>query len=240
MTRCSSGLLAALWLASAGPVAAAEAGYPQPLGFSPDGTRFAFAEWGVQDGSGFSFANLYVIDIAADRYAARPVRVVIKDETAAANQALRQAKERAAEALEDAAITLPARLVYAAPFALPDDDASLQTVPVRWRDPVGVGAEAGAFDLSLSRFPLPGRDCGYDQFGFALALDGVEFYRDAALPGSRYCPVGYTLERVYLADMVWPEPVAVALIGVHSPGFEGLNLRHIAVPIPLDRIGSLD
>ena len=41
------------------------------LGFSPDGSTFAFEEFGVQDGSGFAYANIYMIDTGAGRLGER-------------------------------------------------------------------------------------------------------------------------------------------------------------------------
>jgi predicted secreted protein len=38
------------------------------LGFSQSGGIFAFEEYGVQDGSGFPYANRYYIDTATDSY----------------------------------------------------------------------------------------------------------------------------------------------------------------------------
>jgi predicted secreted protein len=45
-------------------VPAAHAGdyaYRDILGFSSDGKSFAFEEYGVQDGSGFPYANIFVV-----------------------------------------------------------------------------------------------------------------------------------------------------------------------------------
>src|SRR5690606_4210255 len=53
------------------------------LGFSQNGGIFAFEEYGVQDGSGFPYANRYYIDTATDSYVkGTPVRVRIDDENA--------------------------------------------------------------------------------------------------------------------------------------------------------------
>ena len=53
------------------------------IGFSPDGAYFAFEEYGVQDGSGFPYANIYVVDTATDSWVAgTPIRVMVQDETA--------------------------------------------------------------------------------------------------------------------------------------------------------------
>ena len=38
------------------------------LGFTGDGGVFAFEEYGVQDGSGFPYANRYYIDTADDTF----------------------------------------------------------------------------------------------------------------------------------------------------------------------------
>ena len=38
------------------------------IGFSKDGTLFAFEEFGLQSGSGLPFSNLYVVDLPSDRW----------------------------------------------------------------------------------------------------------------------------------------------------------------------------
>ena len=45
-----------------------ERAHPISLKFSPDGTQIAFVEWGVKDGSGFPFANAFLIDLQADAW----------------------------------------------------------------------------------------------------------------------------------------------------------------------------
>ena len=53
-----------------------------------DGEIFAFEEFGVQDGSGFHFSTIYVIDTDTDSWApGTPIRVRIDDETAPLSQA---------------------------------------------------------------------------------------------------------------------------------------------------------
>ena len=52
----------------------------QILGFSDDGGIFAFEEYGVQDGSGFPYANRYYIDTANDTFLhGTPVRERLDD-----------------------------------------------------------------------------------------------------------------------------------------------------------------
>ena len=53
------------------------------LGFSDDGSVFAFEEFGVLDGSGFPYSNRYYIDVDSDEFLpATPIRVRLEDENA--------------------------------------------------------------------------------------------------------------------------------------------------------------
>ena len=73
---------AAFVLAGLGRVAAGDFADREIFGFSPDGGTFAFEEFGVQDGSGFPYATIYVIDTAKDAWVSgTPIRVRIDDET---------------------------------------------------------------------------------------------------------------------------------------------------------------
>jgi len=53
----------------------------QPIGFSSDGNVFAFEEYGVQDGSGFPYSTVYVLDTRNDSFLpGAPVRAVVEDD----------------------------------------------------------------------------------------------------------------------------------------------------------------
>ena len=82
-------------LALAGPAKAGDVAQLEILGFSRDGKVFAFEEYGVQDGSGFPYANRYYIDTATDAFVrGSPVRVRLDDESASLDAARRQAREQ--------------------------------------------------------------------------------------------------------------------------------------------------
>lgn len=57
-------LLSILALALSTVSYAGDASEYTPLGFSPEGRYFAFAQTGVQDGSGFAYADATVVDVA--------------------------------------------------------------------------------------------------------------------------------------------------------------------------------
>ena len=51
-------------------------------GFSADGKLFAFEEYGVQDGSGFPYSTIYIIDTDTDNWTAgSPFKAQLNDET---------------------------------------------------------------------------------------------------------------------------------------------------------------
>ena len=57
---------AGLALLLAAPAVAGDRALADFIGFSEDGRYFAFEEYGVQDGSGFPYSTIYVIDLTDD------------------------------------------------------------------------------------------------------------------------------------------------------------------------------
>lgn len=210
---------------------AGDAAYPEALGFSADGSRFAFAEWGQQDGSGFSYASVFIIDLESDSWLAAPVHEFIRDETASPRSAHAKALKIAEPQLAQADITHPARLAFARSHITPQGGEATHTF--FWQ-PIAMlhGGEA-RHQVMLKPFELSSANCGETSFGFALIWDGREIYRDRSLSKSRGCPTLYSVERIYMPDSIFRAKFGVALIGVYRWGFEGPDLRHIAVPIPL-------
>ena len=50
------------------PARAADNAERAVVGFSPDGRYFAFEQYGVQDGSGFPYSEIFVIDLNANKW----------------------------------------------------------------------------------------------------------------------------------------------------------------------------
>ncbi|MBT8388291.1 MAG: DUF2259 domain-containing protein, partial [Altererythrobacter sp.] len=75
------------------------------LGFSADGGIFVFEEFGVQDGSGFPYANRFYIDTSTDQFiSGTPIRVRIDDETADLTQARSDAAAQGQSIITDAVL----------------------------------------------------------------------------------------------------------------------------------------
>ncbi|MFN0264089.1 DUF2259 domain-containing protein [Tepidamorphus sp. 3E244] len=211
--------------ASAGDLAAW-----QVVGYSQDGSHFAFAEYGRQDGSGFPYAALYVVDLDQDRYVGgAPFRVLPEDDQMSIGEALAQVHAQAEGTLADYGISQPARLVAADPPT--EHDANPRQIAF---NPIpGLTSNVAPRRLTLTTVNLPDKPiCQQmgDTYGFALALDGVEVYRDTSIPKSRNCPLDYQVAAIVM-PMEAPFDRAVAIISVIQVGFEGPRRRVIAVPI---------
>ena len=207
------------------------------IGFSPDGAYFAFVEYGVQDGSGFPYANAYVIATATDSWVKdTPVRVRIDDEAATVATAYAEAMNGIRPLIEQHAIATPAIVLAANPHT--ELSADPHQVAFLLRMPVPPDTSQG-FALSLTETTLPAADCpdmGEPFKGFTLDLmppDGTarRLNDDNSIPSSRRCPLGYRVSEV----LVDPSRTVLAvLIDVLSVGFEGPDRRFLAVTVPLE------
>lgn len=201
----------------------------QIVGFSSDASHYAFAEYGRQDGSGYPYAALYVIDLDQDKYVGgAPFRTLIEDEAASIGQALAEVHAQASGALADYGISQPARLVASDPPG--EEDGNRHAIAFHVA-PVFPHIDP-ARNLTLTTLNLPDQEmCASfaPTFGFALALDGVEVYRDNSIPKSRSCPLDYQIAGI-VTTMEEPATRAVAMISVMKVGFEGPDRRLIAVP----------
>jgi len=217
--------------ASAGDVAELEI-----LGFSKDGGVFAFEEYGVQDGSGFPYANRYYIDTTDDSFLkGTPIRVRLDDEAATLDAARLQARQKgeaivsAAELTANRGITAgfnPVTELSADPFRMvvnPRPIFSPVDPPLEFRlDEIGMNDTERCQSLGEIN-------------GFRLlrveAKDGGQthlLYEDKSIPQSRGCPNGYRIGAVQTFSLDSLSAYAL-LIAVRQYGFEGPDFRWIAV-----------
>ena len=85
---------------------AGDVGELEILGFTKDGGVFAFEEYGVQDGSGFPYANRYYIDTNDDSFLkGTPIRVRIDDENATLEAARLEARQKGEAIVKQAELT---------------------------------------------------------------------------------------------------------------------------------------
>ncbi len=222
------------------PALAGDAAQFNPLGFSEDGRYFAFEEFGIQDGSGFPYANLTILDVAGDTWAAgSPFRVRLEDEAATLADARDEARTEAEPHFDTLAITTPVSTVALNGDGEPAGDGSLLSFG---KPGYGLDALQDPATLTLTT-TLPDysgpctTDYGFDPpVGYVLTLEvaggTTELHADQSVPASRGCTVAYRLYGVF-APLEWAgrglSPVAV--LSVYTNGFEGPDRRFIAVPV---------
>ena len=206
------------------------------LGFSADASVFAFEEHGIQDGSGFPYANRFYIDVATDGFVAgTPIRVTIEDENAPLDQARAQARAAGQAIVPDA--DLAESRGHTAGFnAITELSADPHRMAVNPRPVIPPIDEAVEF--RIEEYTLEATGCenlgptmGFRLFRIDLTAGGSVslLHEDTRIPSSRGCPLGYRIGAVQTIHPRSGEPSFAVLIAVRSFGFEGPDYRWIAV-----------
>lgn len=235
--RRGASLLAGVMLATA-PVSAGDRALIDFLGFSPDGQHFAFEQFGIQDGSGFPYSDVYVLDLVADKWVpGTPVSVRLDSEDATLADVRAQSADRAQAVLNRFSITEPVE------YLALNGDGTAEPNFTRLRFGVpgyGQGEPNSNQTLRLDSYettsPLPCADWfSAEPLGMSLTMEEDDGERlihlDKRLPESRGCAVEYRLFGVVQPGWAQDISAAVAIISVYSGGFEGPDRRFIAVPI---------
>ena len=237
----ASALLAAsLLLFSTAPAQAGDAANFDPIGFSEDGRYFAYEEYGIQDGSGFPYDNIYLVDLIEDKWVGTPVRVRLDDETASLPAARQQAMGQAKAKLDKAALTTPAEILLLNANGEVGADGTEVAFGMFGN---GLDDVRNTFKLSVTTFDStstePCASYGMEDpvQGLALTLadeagNSAEIYRDASVPASRGCVSDY---RIHAILSPFPAGLSaspmVAVVSVYSLGFEGPDRRFVTIPV---------
>lgn len=237
MVRLVANLLALALLAVA-PADAADRALLNMLGYSQDGDYFAFEEFGIQDGSGFAFSTVYVVDLAHDKWTyGTPFAVVADNEdkplAAVRAEALAEAKFK----LDEYKIGVPVQILA----LIGDGAAGDSGLRVSWSTPACCGpgkTQADAFSLVLETRGVTSDDDACEQMnpvGFNLYYQDqsgrTDLHLDGdTLPKSRRCTLDY---RIYAVVQPFEEFSGrrVAVIASYPFGFEGVDRRFLVVPI---------
>ncbi|WP_442577613.1 DUF2259 domain-containing protein [Mesorhizobium sp. ASY16-5R] len=231
-------LLALTALAAPASGIAGDAAELNMLGFSADGGIFAFEEYGIQDGSGFPYANRYYIDTAKDAFVpGSPIRIQPQSEDPSVETVRAEARKKGEAIVADAelakhpgytAAISPISELSADPFRVVANSSPLHPLP---SDPM-------EFRLKELEGIKPGVTCEEWQEikGFRLLKVDTHpggttkiLHEDKQIPSSRGCPLGY---RIGAVKSYFPDggpPIAVIILAVRSFGFEGPDYRWLAV-----------
>lgn len=205
------------------------------IGFSADGTRFAFEEYGIQDGSGFPYSTVYLIDTQTDNWVSgSPFRARIENEEASLQDARALSRQMSGDALSQIS---QSGIVNATnqPLEVVDNPHRMEARPWPFNPPTEDRIEfrlkeLGFYDEGLCQ------DLGGEK-GFELTQVFMEpggttklLHKDDAVPQSRGCPTSYRF-----ADIVTYRPeggaelVIAVLVLYETFGFEGPDGRYLAV-----------
>lgn len=233
--RAASGLAFAI-TAMVAPALAGDRAMVEFIGYSPDAKYFAFEEYGEEDGSGFPYSNIYIVDLDNDQWVGEsPYRIVLEDESATVTDARAAAYDAADAAINEFTANLP---VYVLALNGDGDARTGAGEAIDFGQPgYGLSEMLSSQTLGLGVFPRPSsEDCSViadETYGFSLAIDGEEIYADGQkLPKSRGCPMGYKIYAV-LTPAEWSvtQGGTVAIISYYPFGFEGPDRRFLAVPL---------
>jgi len=224
-----------LSISSFPPAAAGDFADREIIGFSADGRLFAFEEYGTQDGSGFPYSNIYVIDIDTDSWVSgTPVRIRIDDENATRSDARAEARQQAQVLLAQISqpgfiaatnrhtevpvdpYRLVANPVSYIPSGRPDMEFRLQVYDVRGEDYCSADGTVKAFRLTRI-FEEPGSTTRL------LHNDGPD------IPVSRNCALDYQFADLITYSAPDGTMAVAVLIRYRQLGFEGPDGRYLAV-----------
>jgi predicted secreted protein len=201
------------------------------IGFSPDGAYFAFEEYGVQDGSGFPYSSIYVIETASDTWVeGTPVHIRLDDDTATLETARNAAYVQAEAVLQEFSIGIPGRLLLSNPITEITNSRQVEFL-LRAYTPL----QPTGWTLTLQERVLP-TECpslGYLIVGFGLLMksptnETTTLNNDQRIPESRGCPVAYGVSDIVAFDRPG-DTVLIILLNMFKIGFEGPDRRFLAL-----------
>ena len=230
------------YLCAASAALAADAAQREIIGFSPDGAYFAFEQYGRQDGSGFPYSDVFVLETATDSWVrGTPARELIRQDGASVDEARKTARKRIDPFLWRLNIGVEGKTLVS-DRAMDARDAA-RFLPFTLKDD-GDRQGLGTARLRLTEIAMPKDDCATltgDTHGYALVLENAAgeplriLHEDTEIPGSRGCPIHYGLSDILVFPRPGEGPVLVVLISLYQFGFEGLDRRFLALSTAFEK-----
>ncbi len=232
-------LTAAFLLSS--PTLAADAAKRHIFGFSPDGKYFAFEQYGVQDGTGYPYSDIFLIEIETDTWVkGTPARQLIKRGGVDVRKVREMTRVRAQPYLWRLNVGTKGKHIIDDPTAKAEEAARFIAFTIPDED----GFHGlGKVRLRMTEVALPLDSCAtIDEptRGFVLVLEDETgqpiriLEEDTEIPKSRGCPIHYGISDVLVMPRRGAGPALIVIISIYRFGFEGLDRRFIAVGAVFD------
>ncbi|MEM9330657.1 MAG: DUF2259 domain-containing protein [Pseudomonadota bacterium] len=208
-------------------------------GFSVDGQLFAFEEYGVQDGSGFPYSNIYVINTSTDKWVAgSPFRVRLDDEAKSVYEAREEARILAGpvmKSFEDRGNLVASNQPTEKGFDKKRMIANPRIVVPPIDDDIEFRIKTLTFPPSPTCEPF-GPSIGFELL--RIATDEGRYtktiHSDKSIPKSRNCPLDYEFADLVTFFPSEGKPKAAILILMKTVGFEGPDGRYLAITTELE------
>jgi predicted secreted protein len=215
------------------------------IGFSTDGKYLAFEEYGISDGAGFPYSNIYFINVEKNSYAAPPVLKTVKEpinENAIPTEnAIRLAAKKAAAAnlkkfkivQGNAGKMVVARLLTDLNVGSVGQNNESNNQVIEFTDYRDSSYYEREYALLLKTSEIKTKNCEYSSdavLKLDLTLKDTKaetekiLQSDKTLPESRGCPLAYSIQNVY----VYQDRIAV-FVNIYMMGFEGPDMRFMTV-----------
>ncbi|MCJ8324732.1 MAG: DUF2259 domain-containing protein [Rhizobiales bacterium] len=215
---------------------AGDAALKRIMGFSPDGVYFTFEQYGIQDGSGFPYSEIFFINAKNNTWVVgtEPIRVVLQDETASLAQARAVAIANATPTIKRLNTTLHGFTLVSNPITQLDTDKYNARFGIHPSAPTN-----NQYKIKLTTKNANSSKCNDfapDAKIFELELTSLsaqytfETYVDTNLPTSRGCPIDYSISDVHFFEAVNGDLVFMTFINVMRYGFEGPDRRFMVIP----------
>ncbi len=203
-------------------------------GFSADGAYFSFEQYGFEDGSGFPFSSITIIDVAQNKeVVGSPFNVKIENETQPLFVARQRVQQHAEKVLQKLGISGNyGHMVANNPISqLGKSSDRMEFTPNKW-----VTGAHELIEISLETYPVVSKqDCSVfgPVVGFRLLMNSggttQVLYQDGEIPKGRFCPQSYQLDRIEVLVKSSNLLVLAIIVRAYSPGFEGQDATYLAV-----------
>lgn len=213
---------------------AGDAALKRIMGFSPDGKYFTFEQYGIQDGSGFPYVDIFFIDTVKNTWLEDPVRIHIKDENVSIAKARALAIAKATPTIKRLNTILHGFDLVSNPITQFGTD--------KYNAHFGIHPSAPTylqFKMQLRTQNANNVKCNEyapESKMFSLSLKSetnyipAQNYADTNLPNSRGCPLDYSISDVHYFEAVNGDTVFMTFVNVMTYGFEGPDRRFMVIP----------
>jgi predicted secreted protein len=194
------------------------------IGYSKNGKYVAFEQYGVNDGNGLHYSEIFIVNVISNIYAIKPIKSKPNDDSKLST--LRKKIKFQAQAKLNK-------------FKIDQEIIGKKLISHPLSD-VGVANKTATFIYNFDKFNLklteflakPVKDCfGFGQakiFKLSLTKNNGKskiLQKDKKLPKSRDCPLNYRIQDVF----VYQDKYIVVFLNMFLTGFEGKNMRYLAI-----------